>query len=108
MKQVSTKQAAKNRELARIKKELIEQNGERCMICRMNNGTDLMHILPKSIWPEHYTAEWNFVIGCRSCHDIFDSSAAFRRKTGLYKHVAKYDPQGAYRYFQMSNEENDI
>lgn len=108
MKQVSTKQAAKNRELARIKKELIELNGDRCMICRMNNCTDLMHLLPRSLFPEYQTSEWNLIVGCRSCHDIFDSSAAFRRKTGLYKHVAKYDQQGAYRYFQMGNVENDI
>ncbi len=53
MKQVSKKQAEKNRELSRIKKELVEANGDRCMVCRMNKGTDLMHLLPKSLWPEH-------------------------------------------------------
>ena len=108
MKQISTKQACKNRKIARIKKELYEENGEKCMICKINPSVDPMHILPRSLFPEHYTEKWNIVLGCRSCHNIFDSSAAFRRKTGLYDQVKKHDPQGAYRYFQISNSENDL
>lgn len=67
-----------------------------------------MHILPKSLWPEHYTKKWNLILGCRSCHDIFDSSAAFRRKTGLYDVIKTHDPQGAYKYFQMGNAKEDL
>jgi 5-methylcytosine-specific restriction endonuclease McrA len=103
MKQISTKQAQKNREVARIKKELQEEHGELCMICKSERSTDLMHILPKSIYPEHYTEKWNLALGCRSCHELFDSSAAYRRKTSFYAQVSKHDSHGAYRYFQMHN-----
>jgi len=108
MNNISKKQAKKNSELAQIKKEITREFGDLCMICRRARATDLMHILPKSIWPEHYTEKWNLIIGCRSCHDMFDSSAAFRRRTGLYEHVKKHDSQGAYKYFQMSNANDDI
>lgn len=108
MKTKSTKQAAKDRLLAKIKKEIYIENGDSCMICKNEPSVDLMHILPKSIWPEHYTEKWNLILGCRSCHDLFDSSATYRRKTKLYNKVVKHDPQGAYRYFQMSNAINDI
>lgn len=104
MKQVSTKQAHRNRELSRIKKELYKEHGEMCMICNKERSTDLMHILPKSLWPEYYTEKWNLVLGCRNCHDLFDSSAAYRRKTKLYAQVSQHEPKGAYRYFQMGNE----
>jgi len=108
MRNISKKQSAKNAQIAKIKKELLEKHGYMCMICRKEKGTDLMHILPKSLFPEHYTANWNLIIGCRSCHEIFDSSASFRRKTGLYERVKNYEPQGAWRYFQMNNSDNDI
>lgn len=108
MKQVSDKQAKRNRELQKIKQALIEKYGVNCMICRINNATDLMHLLPKSIYPEYYTSPWNFVLGCRSCHDLFDSSAAFRRKTGFYDHIKNHDPQAAWKYFQMNNAGSDI
>lgn len=108
MNKISNSQKEKNNELQKIKKALIDRYGKRCMICRINDATDLMHLLPKSIFPEHYTSPWNFVTGCRSCHDLYDSSAAFRRKTGFYEHVKAHDSKGAYRYFQMHNIENDI
>lgn len=108
MRKVSKKQSAKNQELAKIKKALCERYEDICMICRNEKGTDLMHILPKSLWPEYYTSVWNFIIGCRSCHDMFDSSAAYRRKTGLYEHIKKYDSQAAWKYFQMNNAPNDL
>lgn len=108
LKTTSTKQAAKNRLLAKIKKEIHTENGDLCMICKSEPSIDLMHILPKSLWPEHYTKKWNLILGCRSCHDLFDSSAAYRRKTKLYDKVVKHDSQGAYRYFQMGNVNNDI
>lgn len=103
MKQTSTKQAKKNRELQRIKKELQQEHGELCMICKSERSSDLMHILPKGIYPEHYTEKWNLALGCRSCHELFDSSAAYRRKTSFYAQVSKHDYHGAYRYFQMHN-----
>lgn len=108
MNKVSKKQAAKNRELAKIKSELVSIYDDKCMICKNSYGSDLMHILPKSLYPEYYTEKWNFIIGCRSCHDMFDSSAAFRRRTGLYNHVKKHDEQAAWKYFQMNNKNTDL
>ena len=108
MNRISKKQASKNRELIKIKSDLLLKYGSRCMICKRESGTDLMHILPKSIYPEYYTEKWNFILGCRTCHDMFDSSAVFRRKTGLYQHVKKHDENAAWRYFQMNNAENDL
>ena len=108
MKQISKKQAQRNQMLAKIKKELFDKNGGVCMLCKSQKGTDLMHILQKSLYPEYYTSPWNLIIGCRSCHDLFDNSSAFRRKTGLYKQIKIHDEHGAWRYFQMNSKENDL
>jgi len=102
MKQVSTKQAAKNRTLAKIKSELIEANGNVCAITG-NYGDDLMHILPKSIWPEYYLEPKNLVIGSRDAHNEFDNSINFRRlQKDLYEQVKEFDELAANRYFGMN------
>jgi|ERR1035437_3155194 5-methylcytosine-specific restriction endonuclease McrA len=98
MKQVSNKQAAKNRTLAGIKKKLPKQ----CTVCG-RVADDLMHILPKSIWPEHYLNPENLVIGCREHHNEFDNSMNFRKlQTHLYKKVYAFDKLAANRYFGMN------
>lgn len=80
MKKVSKKQAKKNRELAKIKNEL---NG-RCYFCN-RQGADLMHVLPKSLFPQYYTEKWNFILGCREHHLMFDDDRNFRsRQKYLY------------------------
>lgn len=75
LKQVSKKQAKRNRILSDIKKLLPKQ----CYFCGMH-GNDLMHLLPKSIFPEYYCEEWNLIIGCREHHDIYDGDRDYRSK----------------------------
>ena len=75
MKQISQKQAKKNRILHEIKKLL----PKRCHFCGMK-GDDLMHTIPKSIFPEYYCEEWNLIIGCRSCHNEYDGCREYRHK----------------------------
>ena len=97
MRKVSTKQSAKNRELARIKANL----DRACIICA-NEGHDLAHLLPKSTYPEHYTEPLNLVIMCRSCHVNYDNDLEFRQKQiNLYDLICRYDTLGANKYFQL-------
>lgn len=97
MRQISHKQAQKNRELAKIKKEL----SPFCCICG-RPAVDLMHILPRSSHSEYYTERWNIVPGCRECHNKFDNDLQFRQKqTKLFNRVKQHDPQAAARYFKI-------
>ena len=97
MRKVSTKQRAKNRELARIKRELYKS----CVICGCN-GSDLAHLLPKSLYPEYYIEEQNLVIMCRDCHNQYDNDLTFRKQhMHLYDKISKFDAPGAYKYFRM-------
>ena len=102
MRNVSKKQAVKNRTLAKIKSELIETSGNVCVITG-NYGDDLMHLLPKSIYPEYYLEPRNLVIGSRDAHNEFDNSINFRRlQTALYEQVKEFDELAANRYFGMN------
>ena len=95
--QISKKQASRNRKLAKIK----ATREKRCVICK-KLGDDLAHLLPKSLFPEHYTNPLNLVILCRRCHKRFDDDIVFRRKQkGLYEQIKRFDEQGAYRYFKI-------
>jgi len=101
MKQVSKKQAKRNAELARIKKDL----SKRCHFCGMK-GTDLMHLLNKAVFPQYYCEEWNLIIGCRSCHNDYDGDREFRKKqVYLYKrilsNVKEEDKGRVMKYFGM-------
>lgn len=97
MRRVSNKQAAKNREIAKIKSRLPKI----CAICG-RHATDYCHILPKSIWMEHYTNPLNGFMGCRTCHQLFDDNKAFRQlQTHLFEQALKVDERGAHRYFDM-------
>lgn len=97
MKQVSTKQASKNRELAKIKSGL----PKRCFYCG-GYGNELMHILPKSIFPEYYTKPENLTIGCNMHHDLFDNNISFRQKqTKLFNQIVAFDRRAAIRYFKF-------
>lgn len=85
MKQVSKKQAKKNAELQKIKSTM----EKRCYFCG-RHGNELMHILNRSTFPQYYTSEWNLVIGCHECHELFDHSVEFRKKSNaLYDQVVK-------------------
>ncbi len=103
MNSISKKQAAANRLLAKIKKELYEEQGGACIICKRKGlPLDLMHLLPKSIWVEYKTEKWNLALGCRGCHEAYDNSVVNRKKSGLYPRVAAHDKQAADRYFRMN------
>ena len=56
MKQISTKQAQRNREIAKIKENLPSY----CVICG-KPAVDAAHLVPKSMYPEHYTNPLNIV-----------------------------------------------
>lgn len=103
MKSVSKKQSAKNAELAKIKKAKLEKSNNRCVICgRYEKNLDLIHLLPRSLYPEYVTKEWNLECACRSCHNDYDNSAFCRRKSGLYENIAEHDEMAAKKYFQMN------
>ena len=103
MNKKSDKQKQKDYTLSKIKKGLIEKHGKTCCICQRMCEPDLMHLLPKSIWPEYYLNPENLVIGCREHHNEFDNSINFRRlQDHLYKKVYSFDKIAANRYFGMN------
>lgn len=102
-RKVSTRQQQINRELRIIKRELPNV----CCICgKPCEGGDLMHLLPKSIYSEYKTAEWNLRIGHRyPCHERYDNDLAFRKQqTHIFEHLKKHDEQAARRYFRIYDE----
>jgi 5-methylcytosine-specific restriction endonuclease McrA len=97
MKQVSDKQTHINRELHKQKKEL----SKICVICH-GFGNELMHILPRSLFPEYILKPQNLTIGCHECHYKFDNDLSFRQKqTKLFNQVAAFDERAAIRYFKF-------
>ncbi len=97
MKYRSKKQSAKIRELSKIKATM----ENKCVICGCV-GSDLAHLLPKSLYPEHYTNELNLVIMCRNCHILYDNDLNFRRKqVSLYNQICGFDIVGAAKYFRI-------
>ena len=97
MKRVSNKQAARNREVAKIK----ASKPDKCVICGRNR-TDAAHLLPRSLYPEYYTKEWNIVPMCREHHTRYDNNRTFRRScTELYEIVKAHDECAANRYFGL-------
>ena len=96
IRRVSKKQAKKNRLLREHKKTLKPI----CCICG-GRGNQLMHLLPRSLFPEHYTNPLNLMIGCNVCHSLYDDDLSFRQKQRhLYGQICKFDERGAIRYFQ--------
>jgi predicted restriction endonuclease len=97
MKRVSKRQAALNRAVARIK----DVKCDRCVICG-RPYVDAAHLLPRSMYPEYYTEEWNIVPMCREHHTRYDNNKAFRQTcTELYDIVKAHDECAAFRYFGM-------
>ena len=98
IRQISRKQASYNRILAKIKAGMKPI----CVICGKWGANDLMHLLPRSIYPQHKTNPLNLAIGCRICHNKYDNDIIFRRKQKrLYEQIKSFDEMGAYRYFKM-------
>ena len=97
MRKVSKKQSILNRAVAKIK----ASKSDRCIICG-RPYVDAAHLLPKSMYPEYYTEEWNIVPLCREHHTRYDNSRSFRQTcTELYKIVKAHDEQAAFRYFGL-------
>lgn len=97
MKQISRKQAQRNRQVAEIKKTLSPY----CAICG-RLMSDAAHLVPKSEYPEHYTNPLNIVGLCRECHNKYDNNLAFRQKQKrLIECVKSFDECAANRYFRL-------
>ncbi|MFT0497803.1 HNH endonuclease [Bacteroides thetaiotaomicron] len=97
MKQVSSKQAQRNREVAKIKQSL----SPFCAICG-KPAVDAAHLIPKSMYPEHYTNPQNIVGLCREYHNRYDNNLAFRRRQKrLIERVKSFDECAANRYFRL-------
>ena len=91
MRQVSNKQAKRNRDVANIKKALPPY----CAICG-KPMSDAAHLVSKSMYPEHYTNPPNIVGLCR------DNNLAFRqRQKRLIERVKSFDECTANRYFRL-------
>jgi 5-methylcytosine-specific restriction endonuclease McrA len=102
MKILSTQQRKKNTLVAESKKKLLKES-QVCRICGKFAPLDLAHILPKSIFPEHYTREENHTLLCRDCHVRFDNELIFRREQlHLYEQAFLFDPLSANRYFRFN------
>ncbi|OJX63060.1 hypothetical protein [Dysgonomonas sp. 37-18] len=98
IKQISKKQAQRNRAVAKIKSELPPF----CFICHRHTVIDAAHLLPKSIYPEHYTNPLNIVGLCRDCHNSYDNDLLFRQQQDdVFKRICEFDERSAIRYFQL-------
>lgn len=97
MRKVSKKQSMLNRAVAKIK----ASKSDRCVICG-RSYVDAAHLLPRSLYPEYYTEEWNIVPMCREHHTRYDNNRSFRRScTELYEIVKAHDECAANRYFGL-------
>jgi hypothetical protein len=85
IRKVSKKQAKKNAELSKIKRDMDKE----CYFCG-GYGNDLAHVLPRSLFPQYYTEKWNLIMACRTHHNLFDNDVEFRKKFNyLYLQVIK-------------------
>lgn len=93
------KQSTINRELARIKRDLPQY----CCICHKYTSTpQLMHLLPRSLYPEYITEEWNLRIGCPECHSRYDNDRNFRKQQKeIVETIRQHDELAANRYFGL-------
>ena len=88
LKQVSSKQAAINRERHKIKLEIMEERGPWCeariMTCCDNYGCDLHEIVKRGCGGSA-TDKNNIILICRSCHAFIENNPAKAKELGLYK-----------------------
>ena len=83
MKRQSDKQKKHNAIISKIKAKKIAKMGRRCIFCRNTfNDVDLVHIIRRSYSEALKADERNMVLGCRTCHAIFDDGDA----SGLLKY----------------------
>ena len=97
MKNKSIKQQVRDNKVAKIKSMLPKV----CEICGVYCEGDAAHLLPKSVYPEHYTNPKNIVRLCRDCHNKYDNDLKFRQQQDkLFNRICEYDKLGAIRYFK--------
>jgi hypothetical protein len=99
MRKVSKKQVSINLELAKIKKDLPQY----CCICHRYTPTpQLMHLLPRSLFPEYILEPWNLRIGCPECHVKYDNDLSFRKgQKEIIEMISQHDECAANRYFNL-------
>ena len=99
MNSKSTKQRAKDKAIGKIR----ETREKTCVLCG-RPASEMCHLLPKSLWMEHYTNPDNLVIMCRSCHTLHDDNIEFRStQEKLFKQALKVDELGAKRYYKRKS-----
>lgn len=101
VRKTSTRQQRINRELRKIKLSIPNV----CCICgKHTDSGDLMHLLPRSLYPEYITEEWNLAIGCRTCHEQYDNDIHFRQKQHhIIARLASHDQRAVNRYFKLND-----
>lgn len=109
MRKVSEKQKRKNALLNGLKNTIIiyqvnYQGYTSCCICGCPTwNNDLIHLLPRSIYPQYYQKIENIGFAHRECHKKYDDDPEFRSKQEhLYKQVASFDKQAADKYFRRN------
>lgn len=73
IKPISKDKAIENAELAKIKKQKIESQGNVCEMCRNNGNVDLFHIIGVGD-KKHSTNPINLLLSCRFCHLVWGAN----------------------------------
>ena len=97
MRKVSRKQSRINRELEKVRRRL----SPFCVLCGMPAAAGA-HLLPRSLYPEYYTEEWNLVPMCERHHYLYDNDISFRQQCHeLYDRIKAHDERAADKYFRL-------
>lgn len=97
IKKESERHKERKKEVAKIKSTL----EKKCVICGLY-GNDAAHLLPKSLFEQHYTDKRNIVIMCRKHHNLYDNSLEYRQKqTELFKRACEINEKDARKYFRL-------
>lgn len=97
IKKESERHKERKKEVAKIKSTL----EKKCAICGLY-GNDAAHLLPKSLFEQHYTDKRNIVIMCRKHHNLYDNSLEYRQKqTELFKRACEINEKDAHKYFRL-------
>lgn len=102
MRQISDRQRRLNKAVSDVK----NSKPKTCIICLgFCPDGDAVHLLPRSTFPEYYTARWNIWRGHRGCHQRYDDDKTFRSSLKHIRDIIReQDKQAERRYF---NEECD-
>lgn len=79
MNRQSSKQKSAEAIIQKEKRRKISKMGNRCIFCRKHVAhVDLVHIIRRSYSEALKINKRNMVLGCRTCHDMFDNGDALR------------------------------